>query len=229
MKKGIRCNSTRFDSREHRDRIQFEFLTDDEITPSACTVKIGDIDTVTGEPVTDLYFFSEYYKEADAQVRQNLKAERRESTKREKVRREEETKRFVESFRSRWGYAPSKTDILDHLEKYEQEHWNLSVSVLVNEAGKDHTFQHAEFSTPMETEEDIPVELQALRDVAASLTGRKAEVYEAMIQRAAGGKERLRFSDIADKYGVTPGLITKDQEIIMAMVRRRAKEMMEED
>ena len=33
----------------------------------------------------------------------------------------------------------------------------------------------------------------------------------------------------ADKYGVTPGLITKDQEIIMAMVRRRAKEMMEED
>ena len=67
--------------------------------------------------------------------------------------------------------------------------------------------------------------MQALREVAVSLTGRKAVVYEAMIQRAAGGQERLRFSDIAEKYGAAPKQITKDQERIMAMVRKRAEEL----
>ena len=75
---------------------------------------------------------------------------------------------------------------------------------------------------PAEMEVEIPLQLQALREVAASLTGRRAEVYEAMILRAAGGKERIRFSEIARKWGVSPKQITKDQEKIMEMVRRRA-------
>ena len=77
-------------------------------------------------------------------------------------------------------------------------------------------------------DEDVSVEMQALREVALLLTGRKAEVYEAMIQRAASGQERLQFSDIAKKYGVTPKQITKDQERIMQMVRRRAEELKKE-
>ena len=58
---------------------------------------------------------------------------------------------------------------------------------------------------------------------------RKAEVLEAMLQRAAGGKVRLRFSDIAEKWGVSPKQITKDQEKIMEMVRRRAEELRKMD
>ncbi len=225
MKKGIRCNATRFDSRKDRDRIRFEFLSDDGLTPSACTVKIGDIDTVSGEPVTNLTFFSEYHRVADAQVRKNLKSERPDHTQEEIARRKEEKERFIESFRSRWGYAPSKADIQDHLDQLEQNRWNLSVNVLVNEEGEDHMDRHAVFSHPAEMDEDISAEMQALLEVAASLTGRKAEVYNAMIQRAAGGQERLRFSDIAKKYGVAPKQITKDQERIMEMVRKRAEEL----
>ena len=44
MKKGIRCNETRHDSREGRDRIRYQFLSDDGITPSSCTVQLGDVD-----------------------------------------------------------------------------------------------------------------------------------------------------------------------------------------
>ena len=88
--------------------------------------------------------------------------------------------------------------------------------------------QHAEFSLTAEMDEDVSVEMQALREVALLLTGRKAEVYEAMIQRAASGQERLQFSDIAKKYGVTPKQITKDQERIMQMVRRRVEELKKE-
>ena len=77
-------------------------------------------------------------------------------------------------------------------------------------------------------DDDIPTELQALQEVAASLTGRLAEVYEAMIQRAAGGQKRVRFSEIAGKWGVSPVQITKDQKRIMEMVRRRADELWNE-
>lgn len=221
MKKGIRCNETRNDAREGRDRIRYEFLSDDGVTPSVCTVQLGDIDTVTGEPVTDVTVFREYQRLKDQQVRQNLKAERPEYTKEEKARRRKDRETFAEDFRRRWGYAPSRDDLLYLME--EQERWNMSVSVLVNEDGKDHTFQHRELSEPAAVEEEETVEMQALREVAASLTGRKAEVYRAMILRAAGGKERVRFSEIAEKWGVTPNTIYEEQKKIMEMVRRRAE------
>ena len=226
MKKGIRCNETRNDSREGRDRIRYQFLSDDGTTPSSCTIRLGDVDTVTGEAVTDVTVFREYYRLKDRQVRKNLKAERPEYTAEETARRRKAQKAFAEEFRSRWGYAPSRDDILYLMG--EPERWNLSLSVLVNEEGKDHTFQHRELSVPAEEEEET-VEMQALREVAASLTGRRAEVYRAMILRAAGGQKRVRFSEIARKWGVSPKQITKDQEKIMEMVRRRAEEIRKED
>ena len=230
MKKGIRCNETRNDSREGRDRIRFEFLSDDGVTPSSCTVQIGDIDTVTGEPVTNLTYFMEYHRLKDAQVRKNLKAERPEPTEEEIARRNEQKQACVEAFRRRWGYTPSKDDARYLLEEQEQERWNLSVSVLVNEDGEDHVCRHREFSEPAAVEEEESVEMQALREVAASLTGRKAEVFEAMIQRAAGSQVRIRFTDIAKKWGgVAPKQITMDQKRIMEMVKRRVKELQEEE
>lgn len=227
MKKGVRCNETRNDSRQNRDRIRYEFLSDDGITPSSCTVRLGDVDTVTGEAVTDVTVFLEYHRLKDAQVRQNLKAMRPEYTEEEMVRRKETREAISEDFRRRWGYAPSRDDVVYLME--EPERWNLSVSVMVNEDGKDHSSRHTELSEPaVMDEEEETVEMQALREVAVSLTGRKAEVYEAMIQRAAGGRERLRFSDIARKWGVAPKQITMDQERIMEMVRKRAEELRKE-
>ena len=57
--------------------------------------------------------------------------------------------------------------------------------------------------------------------VAAFPTGRRVEDYEAMIQRIAGGQEG-RGSVFGDREEV--GMqITKDQERIMEMVRKRVK------
>ena len=226
MKKGIRCNETRFTNGEDRDRIRFEFLSDDGLTPSSCTVRLGDVDPVSGEVITNVTFFREYYRLVDHQVHKNLQAERPDYTPQHKAWREREKAAFTEAFTKRWGYAPSKDDVLYHLEQLEEERWNQSLSTFVSqETGESTLDWHTEFSVLSEMDKDLPLQLQALREVAASLTGRRAEVYEAMIQRAGGGKERILFSDIARKWGVAPKQITKDQERIMELVRRRAEEL----
>ena len=225
MKKGIRCNETRFTNGKDRDRIRYEFLSDDGNTPSSCMVSLGDTDPVTGVPVTDVTIFREYYRVVDHQVHGNLKAIRREYTPAEKARREEAKQAYIAGFVRRFGYAPSRDTVLFYLEQAEEERYHLPLSVLVDEDGCSTVDRKQALCCLDEMDEDVPVELQALRDVAASLTGRKAEVYEAMIQRAAGGKERVKFSDIAKKWGVAPKQITQDQERIMEMVRRRAEHL----
>lgn len=228
MKKGIRCNETRFTNKDRRDRIQFEFVTDDGNTPSSCTVSIGDVDPVTGEVITDLTFFREYYRVVDHQVHQNLKAEKRECSKEEKAWRKSEQRRYITAFVERWGYEPSRDDILYHLEQMENEGYHLSAMVFENDETGESTLDcKVEFSSLDELDIDEPLEMQALREVAESLTGRKVDVYEAMLQRAAGGKERIRFIDIARKWGVSKQQIEKDQRRIMEMVRKRAEELRE--
>ncbi len=125
---------------------------------------------------------------------------------------------------------PVRDDVLYHLEQLEEERWNQSIDAFVSQdTGESMLDRHPEFSVPAESDVDVPVELQALREVEASLTGRRAEVYEAMFQRAAGGRERIRFSEIARKWDVSCKQITKDQEKIMEMVRRRAEELRTEE
>lgn len=224
MKKGIRCNETRFTNKDRRDRIQFEFVTDDGNTPSSCTVSIGDVDPVTGEKITNVTFFREYYRMVDHQVRENLKAERRRQSPEEIARKEKEKEAYIRMFVKQWGYAPSRDDVLYHLEQMENEGYHLSAMVFEDdETGENITDRQAEFCAVME--EEASPQLQALREVAGELTGRKAEVFEAMLQRAAGGKERLRFSDIARKWGVAPKQITKDQERIKNMIIKKLHEL----
>ncbi len=229
MKKGVRCNETRFTNGEDRDRIKFEFLSDDGVTPSSCTVRLGDVDPVSGQAVTNVTFFREYYRIVDHQVHKNLQVERRDYSPQQKAWREQEKTAFIKHFTERWGYAPSRDDVLYHLEQNEEERWNQSLDTFVSQDTGESTLDwQLEFSAPAEMDVNIPLKLQALQEVAASLEGRRAEVYEAMIQRAAGGKERVRFSDIARKWGVAPKQITKDQEKIMEMVKRRAGELLNE-
>ena len=232
MKKGIRCNDTHFTNGTDRIRIDFRFLSDDRNTPSSCSVRLGTIDPLTGDPISNVSFFSEYYKLVDHQVRKNLYTQRREYTPAEKIRRQKEKEAYIEEFTKRWGYPPSKDNVLYHLEQVEEETYHLPLSVFTNGETGFSTLdckKDASFSYLAEMDEDVPLRLQALRDVAATLTGRQAEVYEAMIQRAAGGQERLRFSDIAKKWGVAPKQITMDQQRIMEKVRKRAEELSREE
>ena len=229
MKKGIRCNEVRFTNKDKRDRIKFQFVSDDGNTPSSCTVCVGDIDPITGEKITDVTFFREYYRVVDHQVRENLKAERRRQTPEEIARKEKEKETYIRMFVKQWGYTPSRDDVLYHLEQMENEGYHLSAMVFEDdETGENIMDRQSEFCAEMEEEEST--QFQALREVAGELTGRKAEVFEAMLQRAAGGKERLRFSDIARRWGVAPKQITKDQVKIKDMIKKKLFELqMEKD
>ena len=228
MKKSIRCNETRYVNGGDRDRIRYEFVTEDGVTPSSCVIRLGDTDPRTGEKITDLTFFREYHRLVDHQVRKNLDAIRPGYTTGEKARRQRRKEAIIAAFVMEHGYAPSTSDVLWWLEEEEPERYNLPLDCLVDEEdGSDDLNRHAAFSIPFEEEEES-AGLQALREVAAELTRRKAEVYEAMIQRAAGGQVRVRFSEIARKWGVSPKQINKDQEKIKEMVRKRARELMEE-
>ncbi len=231
MKKGIRCNETRYINGKDRNRIRFEFLSDDGVTQSSCTIRLGDIDPMTGERITCVTVMQEYHRLVDHEVMKNLQAARPGYTREQKARRRALLQKFTAAFTAEHGYAPSKDTVLWWLEQQEGERWNLSLDMLINdeEDGDDDLDRHAAFSVPSSTDREETLEEQALREVAASLTGRKAEVYEAMIQRAAGGQVRLRFGEIAQKWGVAQAQITKDQQRIMEKVRRRAEELKREE
>lgn len=231
MKKGIRCNETRYINGRDRNSIRYEFLSDDGITPSSCTVRLGDVDPLTGERITDLTIFREYHRLVDHQVMKNNNSARPKYTPAEKAHRKQLKEDFILAFTGEHGYAPSTDDILYYLEQLEAERHNLSLDSLINdeEDGDDDLDRHAAFSVLSVADEEESVFMQALREVAAGLTGRKAEVFEAMIQRAAGSQVRIRFSDIAKKWGdVAPKQITMDQKRIMEMIRKRAAELSRE-
>ena len=90
--------------------------------------------------------------------------------------------------------------MLYYLEQIEGEGCHPSSTVFDDdEMSKDIICEGMELCAPKEETESL--ELQALREVVKELTGRKAEVYESMLQRAAGGKERVHFSAIARRWG----------------------------
>ena len=68
MKNGIPCNDYYHTTKAKKNKIEFRFVTDDGNTLSACTVRIGDTDPVTGEPITDLDYFTEYYRLVEHQI-----------------------------------------------------------------------------------------------------------------------------------------------------------------
>lgn len=65
---GIHCNDYLHTPKAFHDRIIYRFVTNDNITPSSCTIRLGDTDPLTGEPITDIRFFQEYYRLVDHQV-----------------------------------------------------------------------------------------------------------------------------------------------------------------
>ena len=70
---GIPCNDYIHTTKARKNCIRYRFVTDDGNTPSSCTVQLGDIDPITGETITDMNFFWEYYKLVDHQIYENRK------------------------------------------------------------------------------------------------------------------------------------------------------------
>lgn len=177
MKNGIPCNDYLHVSRVRQDRIVFRFVTEDGNTPSACTVRAGTADPVTGEEVSERVL-REYYRLADHQV-------------------------YVQNRETKGVLYP------DGL-------WDDEG----NEADKSGFFSAA---APDPFGEDEPDDVRSLREFAESLSGRLADVYEALLVMHAGGKEKISMTDVARKWGVSVTQICKDREKIIRMIREKVK------
>ena len=222
--KGIPCNETRFTSGKDRNRIVYQFVTDDGITPSTCTIRIGDKDPLTGEPITDMEFFlREHYRLEDSQIHRNIENARVPYSKERKAWREKEKQKFIRNFERDYGYRPSTDDIRYHLEQIEPEHYNQNLGGVINKSGEHVDEFGDEFIRydPDPFGADLPDDICALREIADSLTGRLRAVYEAMLQRAADGAGRMTLTDVQHEWNVSYVQIMKDTKKIEKMIRER--------
>lgn len=221
MKKGIHCNNTRRTNKKDQNRIVFEFVSDDNITASSCTVRIGDKDPMTGETITNMEFYlKEYYKLDEHQVRKNVESIRTPFTGEQREEREQLKQKYIQEFIQDHGYLPSKDDIRYYLEQKMPENYHQYYEASrredgepVNEFGEEFLYKD---SDPFEC--DLPDCIEALRETISALPDRLRDVYAAMLQRAAGGAGRITFTDIAKRYNVSPNQIKKDRQKIEKII-----------
>ena len=102
----------------------------------------------------------------------------------------------------------------------------LCLEGLLNDDGDSELEKKKSFSIPAfdPFAEDEPDEVLRLREVAASLTGRLADVYEALLSKYACGKERITFTSLAKKWGVSVSQIGQDRDKIYRLIRKAMAE-----
>ena len=221
---GIPCNQTRFTNGKDRNRIVYQFLSNDGVTPSACTVRIDSKDPRTGKPIVDMNFYlREYYKEEDRQIHKNIEAILRPFTEEEKAWCRKAAKAFIRKFEQENGYRPSEDSIRYHLERVIAENYHLYLDQIKNCNGEPVDEFANEF---MKNDEDpfgtdLPDDIYALREIANSLTGRLRAVYEAMLQHAAGGAGRITFTEVAREWHVSYNQVMKDSKTIEKLIREK--------
>ena len=218
---GIPCNDYIHTPKAKHDRITYRFVTDDNNTPSSCTIRLGDTDPLTGEPIADVDFFTEYYRLVDHQVYTNLKSARVNLTPEEKRRFTEEKTAFIKAFEEKYGYHPHRDDIRNALEDRWPKTYHLSIQEMINDEGDSKADQRMDLSEPAADpfDGDTPDDIAALRGIAASLTGRMADIYEALLIKYAGGKEKITMTSLARKWNVSVTQICSDRDRIIQMIR----------
>ena len=171
------CNDYRHTVKAKKDRIIYRFVTQDNNTPSSCAIRLGDIDPMTGEAITDIELFMEYHRMADHEV-----------------------------------YVQGK-----------ETRNRISLDGLVFPDGKDMTEFIPNCGIPAADpfDEDLPDDILALREIADSLTGRQADVYEALLVSHAGGQARSSMREIADKWDVHISQVYKDKDRIIRMIKEK--------
>ena len=220
--KGIPANETRFIPKAQQDRITYQFVTEDDITPSACTLHLGDTDPLTGEQLTDVEFFREYYCLVNREVYGTLRSMRPEYTGERREWRRREAAAWKAEFERIYGYAPDRSEILRHLEEMEKPRYNLYYDSMRFPDDDSETEFMPEFSRndPDPFGADLPDEVYALRELAETFTGRLGDVYEAMLANLAGGK-RITCRSLAAKWGVTYNRILMDRALIKNRIRKK--------
>lgn len=218
---GIPCNETRYTLKAEKDRIRFRFVSGDGNAPSSVTVKIGDTDPLTGKKITDMTVFEEYHKIVNHEVYTNWKDIRRPLTPGEKKQREEKKAAVIADFEKRFGYRPSASDIHWLVDDFMPDLYTASIERYRDEEDNPESDRISGLGIPCEDPfgEDTPEEILRLREIAGTLTGRLADVYEAMLIRYAGGKERITTEDLARKWNVSISQIGKDRAKIIRMIK----------
>ncbi len=222
MKNSTCCNKTHRTDKRHQNRIVFEFVTEDGNTPSRSTIRLGDKDPLTGEVITNMAFYlQEYYKVEEHQIYVNIKNCRAPFTKAQREEREKIKKRFIREFIRDYGYLPSRETILYHLNQKIPVNYLQYIDRIISE--DDETA--AEFGKEFMYTAPDPFgcnqtdDIVLLREIVSALPDRLQAVYEAMLQRAAGGAGRITFTEIAKSYGVSNNQIKKDREKIERIIR----------
>ena len=220
---GIPCNETHHTLKAEKNRICFRFVTDDGNTPSSCTVGIGDTNPLTGETITDMTFFREYYSMADHDIYSYWKSLRPALTPAEKKQRDDKKAAMIADFEMRYGYRPSDADIHWMVDEFMPGRFTVSIEGYKDDEGNPEVDRIPGLGIPCEDPfaDDEPDEILQLREVASSLTGRMADIYEWLLVKYAGGKEKLSLADIADKWGISRAQAYKDKDRIIRMIREK--------
>ena len=223
--KGIPCNETRHTLKSKRNRIHYHFVTNNGRTPTTCTIGIGDTDPKTGEPITDMTFFKEYYKMQDHDIYSYWKERRIKLTPAEKKRREEKKNEFITDFENRYGYRPSETDLCWMTDDFMPEHYSASIEWYRDQEDKPEANRIQELSIPCEDPfgDDETIDIFQLKEFASGLTGLQADLYEWLLVKYAGGKVKLSMKDIADRWKICLAQAYKEKDELVRMIKDAVK------
>ena len=162
---------------------------------------------------------------------ENMKAVKADMTAEEKRRFSAEKAEFIETFEKKYGCKPGRRIIRDALADRWPKKYHVNIQALINDDGDDISDRDTGLSiqAPDPFGTDLPDDIACLREVAASLTGHLADIYEALLVRYAGGQERISFSASAKKWGVSCTQIGLDRDRIFRMIREAVEKSKADD
>lgn len=127
----------------------------------------------------------------DAEVYSNIKNLRPPETATVKAEKAEWLEEYKKSFTSDYGYAPGKDAIADAMAERFPKNWNQSLNIHESDDEEgDTSDRHPEMAAP-NTEDDLPDEVEKLKDIIASCTEKQQQAYrlvyvEGMTEAEAG-------------------------------------------
>ncbi len=229
MKKGIPCNEYTEYGPKHQNSITFTFVTDDGLTPSFFRISLGDPDPLTGEPISDRTIFREYHCQRNREIYYNKLAAAVPFTQREQEERRHLRDQIAADFERDYGYPLTSEAVDILLNERHPKKYRVELDSLVTKEGNpcldalmalaDPTAERAFLDAESDGER-----VEKLRAFAAKLTGRLRDVYDLMLQEAAGFSTHGQALDIAKKWGVTKSCISKDKLRLIRDIRRWMEE-----
>ncbi len=217
----MKCNELRKTGLARQNIIEYRFVSTDGNTPSRATIRLGDMDPITGMPIEDIGFFREYNSIRNSQVYYNNKNNKVPFTKEQKKARDEMQESLAEAFEQEYGYRPNRENLYWMMEEKWPTPYNVSIEGMIAEDEAafekypEFADREAQAAFPGEESDDT----EALRAFSLRLEGRLADVFATMLEKAGAGAEQPEWQVLARKWGVSTAQISKDQKKIIRMIR----------